>query len=210
MGENFVTKALKILEERDRVREDILRITRDIVRHSRRTVMYTHLGNKDKASKALNEAAKFVEKIRGLRQTYPDLYFTGTVLSSLSEYSEALLLYRYVFEGELIGPDEVEVEPAAYLLGLSDLIGELRRYMLALIQKNYFTLAKRVLATMEKIYNSLIEVVLPEALVPGLRRKLDINRITIENSRKDLLFYERSYSLLEELEKVTSEDAASI
>jgi len=172
--------------------------------------MYIHLGDKDKASKALNEAMKFVEKIRSLRQTYPDLYFTGTVLSSLSEYSEALLLYRYVFEGELIDPDEVGVEPAAYLLGLSDLIGELRRYMLALIQKNYFTLAKRVLATMEKIYNSLIEVVLPEALVPGLRRKLDINRITIENSRKDLLFYERSYSLLEELERVTSEDAASI
>ncbi len=202
IAENIAADAINILEERDKVREEVLKTLREIGRLARKVVMNIHSGDEDKAAKMLNKAKEKVLKVKEFKESHPELYYTGSVLGTLAEYSEAFMLYNYIFKDKLANFKEVGVEPAAYLLGLSDLIGELRRYMLKLIDESNFEAAERTLKIMEEIYSSLMEIVLPEALVPGLRRKLDINRITLENSRKDLLFHKQSYILLRELKRL--------
>ena len=49
---------------------------------------------------------------------------------------------------------------------------------------------------MEYIFDELRGIALPDALAPGLRRKVDVMRGVLEGARRDLLFYKRSHELL--------------
>ena len=72
-----------------------------------------------------------------------------------------------------------------YLLGLGDVIGELRRFALDALRFNKIEEMQRMLSLMEKIYSELVFFDYPKAIVPGLRRKTDIGRSLVEKTRGD-------------------------
>lgn len=79
------------------------------------------------------------------------------------------------------------VENAAYLNGLGDVVGELRRHILDLIRKESFEKAEAFLDIMENIHAVLIDFDYPDAITGGLRRKTDISRSLIEKTRGDVV-----------------------
>jgi len=202
--ENFIFEAIKELEIRDENREMLLKIVRDILRAARKIVLSIHSGNINVVKNVLVQMKEEKNKLDFFKEKFPDLYYSGSVIGCLTEYVEALQFYNYVTSGSIISRTELDVEPTPYLLGLADLIGELRRMAIQSIEANDFSKAENTLGIMEKIYNSLRTAILPEALVPGLRRKVDIARNIVENTRKDLLFYRRSYILSRTLQEVRS------
>lgn len=198
----FVSEALHILEMKDEAREELLKITRKIARMARRTILGIHAGDLEQARTMVKTMSKLVADLSSFREVHPDLYYSGSVTGALAEYVEASMLFEYFSSGCMPSMRDLDVGPAPYLLGLADLVGELRRFTLRLIKEDKHREAVEVLSSMEEIYNSLMAVVLPEALVPGLRRKIDVIRGILEATRKDLLFYERSSALIKELERV--------
>ena len=68
-------------------------------------------------------------------------------------------------------PEELRVEYAAYLNGLGDVVGELRRHVLDLIRKESFEKAEIFLGIMENIHAMLMDFDYPDAITRGLRRK---------------------------------------
>jgi translin len=80
----------------------------------------------------------------------------------------------------------LNVEPAAYLNGLAEAVGEMRRYVLDRLRRGDVATGERLLAVMDDIYSQLITVDFPNAITGGLRRQTDMVRGVLERTRGDL------------------------
>ena len=174
-------------EEKDKARESSLSISRDVVRNCR-TAMYS-IHNKDfkKASSLIEKAAEMLEKINTSLQNYPEIYFAGFLEHAQQEFVESTIVYRILNKDKTIpGPEELNVSDLAYLNGLGDVSGELRRHILDLIRKGSPEEGESHLQLMEEIHNCLMMFDYPDAMTRGLRHKTDTTRSIIERTRGDL------------------------
>ena len=96
-----------------------------------------------------------------------------------------------------------------YVLGLMDVIGELRRRSLDSLRKGDVKTAEKCLEIMEHIYVEITVMDDAYLLVPGLRRKCDIARGVIEITRGDVTMETRRSSLersIEELKRIVEKE----
>jgi len=99
----------------------------------------------------------------------------------LQEYVEAKALLE-VEEGHGIPKaSNLKVPRKAYVLGLADLIGELKRRAITSLIKGDVETAKSRMDLMNKIFQALETLEYPRSLIPGLRKKLDDMRKSIED-----------------------------
>jgi translin len=99
-------------------------------------------------------------------------------------------------------PQGLGVEYAAYLAGLGDTVGELRRRVLDVLRHDRIQEAERLLDSMEEIYALLITVDFPDAITGGLRRVTDQVRGMVERTRGDLTTSVQGQQLRAALERV--------
>ncbi len=132
---NIIGEIKKVLDEKDEVREEALKITREIIRLSGECIRALHREDSSLASEKLDRVQRLVGDLGRMLEDHPDLYYTGYVKSAHQEYVEALLFYNYLNDEEFPSPRKIKVPESQYLLGLSDLIGELRRYFLETLIK---------------------------------------------------------------------------
>ena len=91
---------------------------------------------------------------------------------------------------------------AAYLLGLADTVGELRRFTLDALRGGDLPTAERYLAVMEEILEALLRFDYPAALV-ALKPKQDTARALIERTRGELAVAVRGMALEAKLDRLT-------
>lgn len=191
---NIVSKVDKILGEevdmidkrlsiKDEVREEMIRITREIVRDSSNCISSIHLGKIDETRQLLNSLHNKVTKLKNIVRDYPDLYYSGTIYNALSEYVECLSLYSIITGEGIPRLSELDIPIPPYLQGLSDLVGELRRIALEMLRNDRVDEALVLLDLMETIYYKLRSLHYPDALTPGLRHKVDIARRLVEDTK---------------------------
>ena len=82
-------------------------------------------------------------------------------------------------------PDELQTTYSAYLCGLCDVVGELRRKSLDCILDGKAKKANNYLKLMDEIYDSIMKFDYPSALVP-IKKKQDMVRGIIEKTRGEL------------------------
>lgn len=178
------------LEKKDAAREKGLVLSRDIVRICRTTMFSVHNGELKNASQLLEKAAGSLKDMDDLLSGHPDIYYAGFVEHAQQEYVEgAVLLSLIRSNGDssvITGPDEMGVSYAAYLNGLADVTGELRRHTLDLIRKDSPSEGEKYLKVMEDIYMCLMMFDFPDAMTRGLRHRTDTARALIERTRGDL------------------------
>jgi translin len=78
------------------------------------------------------------------------------------------------------------VEYAAYLGGLAETVGELRRRVLDLLRNDEIEEAERLLSIMDDVYGLLVTIDFPDAITGNLRRLNDMVRGVTERTRGDL------------------------
>ncbi len=199
--EGIIKEIMAVLDEKDVLREEALRLTREVIRLSGDAVKAVHRGDFESARKQLDEAREIVKKLREKLARHPDLYYTGYVQSAHQEYVEATLLLHYVLGEPFLGPKELGVPEADYALGIGDFIGELRRYFLRLLIDGDVEAAERVYGDMEGVYNALMKLGYPKGLV-NVRVKQDQARHIVERTLEDLTRAKLSKALEEKLQKV--------
>lgn len=86
----------------------------------------------------------------------------------------------------LPGPGDLDVDDAAYLNGLAETVGELRRHALDVMRSGDLERCEELLAVMEDIYAILVTIDYPDGVTGGLRRSTDVARSIIERTRGDL------------------------
>jgi translin len=193
------------LRKREGVHEEVQKDMRRATRLSKQAILFTHQEKFKDAKKLLKEADELFAKLHGVAETYPDMIYSGLVDAAFQEYAEARTLLSLVQENHFISPEEISVPMIAYVLGLGDVIGELRRRALDSLRKEDVKTAEDCLNLMEEIYVEIMSMDEAYMLVPGLRRKSDVARHLIETTRGDITMESRRSSLekcMENLEKL--------
>jgi translin len=85
----------------------------------------------------------------------------------------------------LPAPEDLGVMGSAYLNGIGETVGELRRHLLDTLRAGDIERCEEALAAMGDIYDVLITMDYPEAVTAGLRRTADAMRGILERTRGD-------------------------
>jgi translin len=190
------------LKERATIREELIDAMRKAIRFSKQAIFSVHKGQFDDAEKALEGAKGFLSKLDKIPVAHQKLAHTGVVNAAFQEYVEANVFFRLTQDGKLVSPSSLNAPPSSYLLGLADVIGELRRRALDLLRMGNVKGAVKSLETMEYIYDEIVVMDAAFHIVPELRRKSDIARRIIEATRGDVTVEVRRDSLRSSLYKL--------
>ena len=174
------------LDEKNQVREAVFARSRDLVRLCANAIRATHRADLAQARELLQRADELAAQMRRSLAEHPDIYFAGYTQDALKEYAEAHITHAVLTDAEVPSPEELGVEPAAYLNGLAEALGEIRRHVLDLIREDRLERAEEILAIMDEAYWLLMTVDFPEAVTGGLRRNTDMVRMVLERTRSDL------------------------
>ena len=171
---------------KDIARERALRLSREVIRHSSIAIRAIHRGEYDNARITIKSTRDLLSEVSEALSEYPDLLHSGFIHDAQKEYAEACTTLALVVGEELPDPDELSVSYAAYLNGLGEAAGELRRHLLDIIRRGEFTRSEEILASMDDIYSVLVTIDFPDAITSGLRRTTDMVRGVMERTRSDL------------------------
>lgn len=180
---------------KNEVRDVTLGRSRELIRLCSLSIRSIHRHEWDEASALLASARQAAAVMTSSLSTYADLNEAGYTQDALKELVEAHVLYAFVRSspgpggrawGDLPGPTELNVPPAAYINGLAEAASELRRFILDLIRLGRTAEAEPYLILMDEVYSHLIAIDFPDALTGGLRRTTDMLRGVLERTRGDL------------------------
>jgi len=175
---NFVAK--------NTARDSALGASRELIRYCSLSIRATHRAEYADAAQLLARTREIAAQMKTTVAAYPDLYFTGYVQDALKELAEAHIVHALVTDAALPDPDALGVDYAAYLNGLGEAAGELRRYTLDIIRHGNSARCEKMLGAMDDIYSLLVTMDFPDALTGGLRRTTDMVRGVLERTRGDL------------------------
>jgi len=179
-------KIIGALEAKNAAREGALTLSRKVIQHSALTIRAAHRADFTEAARLLALAREAARQMRDGARAHPDLYYAGYVQDALKEFAEASIVTALAQAQPIPDPDALEVEYAAYLNGMGEAAGELRRHALDLIRQGNAREAEAVLQIMEDIFSVLVTVDFPDAITGGLRRTADMVRGVLERTRGDV------------------------
>ncbi len=174
------------LNARSAARDEALAASREIIRSCANSIRAAHRGEIAQAREALVGVRQALDALRKRLRDHPEVYNAGYVHDCQKEYAEATAFVAIITDSPLPDPDDLDVEYPAYLNGLGEAVGELRRHTLDTMRSGSLARAEALLARMDEIYHTLVTFDYPDALTGGLRRTTDSVRGIIEKTRGEL------------------------
>jgi len=190
------------LAAKDSAREKALPVCREAIRFCSQSIRAIHRQEFDEAVGLLKSAKALLVEAEQSLVGSPEVMNTGFLRDSQKEYAEGSLLLALVNARPIPGPAELGVDSAAYLNGLGEAVGELRRYLLDGIRGGDLGRGDELLAAMDDIYSVLVTMDFPDAITGGLRRTTDMVRGVLERTRSDLTLVIRQESLEKKLARL--------
>jgi translin len=184
--ETILEEMRPYLSAEDEAREKALRLCRQVIRFSASAIRSVHRQEMDNARKTLVEVRSLVEEMNSTLSNYPSLLNSGFVHDAQKEFAEGSITLAIIAGEDLPRPEALQVRYAAYLNGMGEAMGELRRYILDSIRRGNFSRCEEMLETMDAIYSILMTMDFPQLLAHGLRRTTDALRGIVERTRGDL------------------------
>ncbi len=176
----------KDFDAKDAAREKALALTREVIRNSANAIRAVHRGEFEDAKALMDKSAGLLAEVEEALRDHPDVYYAGFVHDSQKEHAEAHQTYAMIRGEPLPSPEEIGVQYAAYLNGLGDTVGELRRHALDKVRENDIAWSQGILEVMDDIYYTMVSLDYPAAISKGLKRTADVVRSLIERTRGDL------------------------
>jgi len=183
----------------DEAREKALRSCRQVIRYSADAIRAVHRQEHDKARQLLDSAHELVQELNHDLARHGKLLHSGFIHDAQKEFAEGNITLALIAGEDLPKPRALGVSNAAYLDGLGESVGELRRYILDSLRRDDFSRCEELLTIMDEIYGILITMDFPELLAHGLRRTTDAVRGIIERTRGDLTVSLRQKNLEKKL-----------
>jgi translin len=187
----------------DEAREKALRSCRQVIRHSADAIRAVHRQEQDKAKQILDSAHELLRELNQDLAGHGRLLHSGFVHDAQKEFAEGRITLALIAGEDLPRPEALGISNAAYLDGLGESVGELRRYILDSLRRGDFSRCEELLGIMDDIYGILITMDFPELLAHGLRRTTDAIRGIIERTRGDLTVALRQKQMEAKLDNLT-------
>ena len=160
-------------------RETLIKESREIISLSAKTIISIHTSNFQQAQDLSKQAKKRLQDLR--KVAGPDL--VRYILMPEQEFVESSVMLAISNQKQIPSIDNLRVSPSSYILGLLDAIGELKRSIYDSIRQNQIQSAENKFTIMESLYTMLSSFAVYDNIVSGVKRKLDVARILIEDTR---------------------------
>ena len=187
----------KNLEKTNSKREFLIKNNRETVILCSQAIISIHkndLGTaKKKIVKAKSELTKLKQKTSGALIRY--------IITPEQELVEAVSLLAVIEAKEIPSVKSLKVSDESYILGLLDCIGELKRQVIDKIRVGDSKHASQLFDTMENLYLLLYPFASYDKIVKEARRKLDVNRMLVEETRSVLTEEIRRQELIKAIKK---------
>ncbi len=179
-------------------REKLIKGTRDAVMLCSKSIVAMHHGNLAEARSGMEQARAMLGEFRGYAKT--DLYKYIAVAEQ--ELVEAYTLAAVMEGAPLPKMDELGVSGPSYLTGLLDSVGEIKRLVYDRMRSGNGGDAEALFATMEEIYGAVYPFAVYDNIVAGLRKKLDVARMLIEDIRAVVTEEKRRRALIDAVSRL--------
>lgn len=177
-----LAKISKSLESSLEGRESMIKNTRQIVILCSESIIDCHRGDPKSATKKIQSAKKLLAQYRKI--AHGDLY--KYLLMPEQEFVEAVTLFSILQNKPMPSVESLKVRDESYVLGLLDCIGELRRNVYDKIRVGKAKDAKKIFDIMEELYLQLYPFAYYDKVIKEARKKLDVARILVEETRTAL------------------------
>jgi translin len=174
------------LSAKSAAREQALALARETIRTAANAIRAVHRHELDKAEAMAGDAGSAIHQAVAVLADHADVLNAGFVHDAAKEYAEAHLVLALVRGDAIPTPEQLGVEHPAYLHGLAESVGELRRHLLDYLRRGDLGRCEPLLERMDDIYALLVTIDFPDALTAGLRRSTDAVRGILEKTRGDL------------------------
>lgn len=195
----------KRFDAKSAAREKGLTSSRAAIRFCANSIRAVHRGEMDVARDLQRQAREQLDIAQAAMKPFPEIYYAGFLHDAEKEYAEALGTYAIINGDGVPMPEDARVGDAAYLNGLSEVIGELRRHLLDIIRHGDLARGEELLAAMDDIYYMLVSMDYPDAITGGLRRSTDVARSIMERSRGDLSMTIAQRGVQDAIERATKQ-----
>ncbi len=167
------------LQETLNRRERMLKESRDAILSCSKAIVFLHSGKNHEARGEIANAGKVLQRLRkdgvgGLARY---------LLSPETEFVEASTVESLVLGKGIKDARALGVSDEAYLLGLLDTVGEVKRLLLASITEGRAEKTREYFGVIEELYSHLSPFAVYDNVVNGLRRKIDVARMITEDVR---------------------------
>ena len=187
----------KNLEKINSKREFLIKNNRETVILCRQAIISIHKNDlnvaKKKIAKAKSELTKLKQKTSGDLVRY--------IITPEQEFVEAASLLAIIECKEIPSVKSLNVSDESYILGLLDCIGELKRQVIDKIRVGDSKRATQLFDVMENLYLLLYPFASYDKIVKETRRKLDVNRMLVEETRSVLTEEIRRQELIKAINK---------
>ena len=208
--ESITEQIRKSLSIKDEAREKMLPLCRDSIRHSSNAIRAVHRQEFKQASELLQKARSLITDAEKAVAGTRELASTGLIRDAHKEFAEATITLALVNGKDLPNPKALGVDAAAYLNGMGEAVGEMRRYLLDSLRRGDLSRGEELLGVMDDIYSTLVTMDYPDAITSGLRRTTDMVRGVLERTRSDLTLTIRQQELEKKLVNLPDNIPASI
>ena len=192
---NKISKSLGVVQDS---REFLLKNTREIIILCSKSIIAVHKGELETGKNNLKQAdillKKYKKKATGGLERY--------LITPEQEFVEAACLIAIVEKKEIPSDKKLSVMPESYVLGLLDCVGELKRMVFDKIRIGKIDDATRIFDIMENLYMNLYTFSLYDKVVKEARRKIDVNRILVDDVRSAITEEKRRSELIKTLQKL--------
>jgi translin len=175
----IIDKIKEELDRKDKRREEVFPVSREIRRFSTKAIREIHKKDEAKAKELIDKAAGLLSDLGPSDMSFKFMQ------ESLQEYTEAVVVYALLRREDPPGFSELGIPPEYYALGLGDVVGELRKFILDAVRTERYQEVDYFLELMEEISYEIISLDYPSAIVP-IRRKQDAARIMLERTRGEV------------------------
>jgi translin len=192
---NKIAKDLGSVQD---AREFLLKNTREIIILCSKSIIAVHKGDLTTGKNNLKQAEillkKYKKKATGGLRRY--------LITPEQEFVEAACLIAIVEKKEIPSDKKLAVMSESYVLGLLDCVGELKRQVFDKIRINDIDEATRIFEIMENLYLQLYTFSMYDKVVKESRRKIDVNRILVDDVRSVITEEKRRTELIKILKKL--------
>ena len=178
-----VANAAKRLAELEKKRTKAIESSRIITRKTKNMIHAIHV--RDDYAEIADDIRSDVEGLTDYLKGEDSVLYLAVVQDALGEYAEAFIFASVVKNGGIPSYETLGISPQAWLMGLADSIGEMRRMVLTYLIDGDIGNARELFDRMDSVGDDVLSFDVPDAIVP-VRRKQDVARSIIEKTRSDI------------------------
>ena len=173
----------------EKSRDAVMQRSRELIRTAGKAIAMMHASGPGGAKEMLKQLKKQKADLSSVERGFE--YYA---LQAHQEYSEALILHGILSKKVIPSMASIGEAEVAYLLGLMDVVGELKREAIESLRKGKNGDAKAYYSIMADIYDSTLHMRFANSVLPDFRRKQDVARIQLESVMNEMLRLSRTPS----------------